>query len=288
MIKKSTICSSLLVLAVAGAAALAATASQRGRNDEPVIPGTNWHVHDRDRPQPRIVAPAAAFSDNAPPPADAVVLFDGKDLSKWLTPNDQPAGWQVDQSGGFVKTGRYNIHTKDRFADFQLHVEFATPARSACSDQSRGNSGVLINGMYEVQVLDTFNSKTYPDGQCGAIYGQTPPLVNACKGRRRMADLRHHLRVAPLGSANGNLVKRPTSRCIQNGLVVHHKREFLGGTDGIAGQRALGGYGKRHPPEVTIELQEHGGEVRYRNIWIRPIGEYDKPLPTNPSPPSLQ
>ena len=199
MIKKSTICSSLLVLAVAGAAVLAATASQRGRNDEPVIPGTNWHVHDRDRPQPRIVAPAAAFSDNAPPPADAVVLFDGKDLSKWLTPNDQPAGWQVDQSGGFVKTGRYNIHTKDRFADFQLHLEFATPAQVRGSDQSRGNSGVLINGMYEVQVLDSFNSKTYPDGQCGAPVRSDPAAGERLQRTRPVADLRHHLRVAPLG-----------------------------------------------------------------------------------------
>jgi hypothetical protein len=267
---------------VAGAAVLAAAASQRGRNDEPVIPGTNWHPHDRDRPQPRIVAPAAAFSDNAPAPADAVVLFDGKDLSKWLAANGQPAGWQVDQTGGFMKTGRYNIHTKDRFADFQLHLEFATPAQVRGSDQSRGNSGVLINGMYEVQVLDNFNNKTYPDGQCGALYGQTPPLVNACKGpgQWQTYDI---IFESPRWDADGNLVKKANVTVLQNGLVLHHKREFLGGTDGIAGQRALGGYSKQHPPEVTIELQEHGGEVRYRNIWIRPIGEYDKPLPTNPS-----
>jgi hypothetical protein len=135
--------------------------------------------------------------------------------------------------------------------------------------------------MYEVQVLDSFNNKTYPDGQCGALYGQTPPLVNACKGpgQWQTYDI---IFESPRWDANGNLVKKANVTVLQNGLVLHHKREFLGGTDGIAGQRALGGYRKQHPPEVTIELQEHGGEVRYRNIWIRPIGEYDKPLPTNP------
>src|SRR5512135_1347968 len=142
-----------------------------GFKDTPMLPGTKWHLHDSDRPQPPVVTPGAVFSQGAPAPSDAEVLFDGKDLSKWQNDRGQEAPWVV--TNGYMQcAGGQNIRTRDKWADFQLHLEFCEPAPGRGSDQGRGNSGVLINNMYEVQVLDCYENKTYPDGQCAAIYGQ--------------------------------------------------------------------------------------------------------------------
>jgi hypothetical protein len=287
MHKKKAIVLCLVTLAVTSCGAVLYAAMQQGLgySNTPIIPGTNWHVHDGERPQPRIVASGATFSHNAPAPADAVVLFDGKDLSKWQSSNGQAAAWRLDEAG-FMETGRGSVRTRDRFADFQLHLEFATPSQVRGEGQGRGNSGIIFNGMYEIQVLDSYDNKTYPDGQCGAMYGQTPPLVNACKapGEWQTYDI---IFESPRWDADGELVKKANVTVIQNGLVLHHKREFIGCTDGIGGVRhtALGAYRRQHPPEVFIELQNHGNPLRYRNIWVRPLGEYDKPLPSEgPSP----
>jgi hypothetical protein len=257
---------------------LAQGADSLGYQDTPIIPGTKWHVHDGERPQPRVVAPGATFSHGAPPPADAVVLFDGRDLSKWQASGGGAPRWTVADGYFEVAGGTGNLRTKDKFADFQLHLEFATPAPPRGSSQGRGNSGVLINGMYEVQVLDSFENQTYPDGQCGALYGQTPPLVNACKppGQWQTYDI---IFESPRWDEHGQLVKRANVTVLHNGVVLHHRREYLGATDGIGGvpHKALGAYGKPHPPEVFIELQDHGNPVRYRNVWIRPLGQYDQP-----------
>jgi hypothetical protein len=247
-----------------------------GYVDTPIIPGTEWRVHDGKRPQPRLVTPGTNFSHLAPAPSDAVVLFDGKDLSKWQTGRGGEPRWAV--TNGYFETGRGGgIRTKDKWADFQLHLEFATPSRVSGSSQGRGNSGVMINGMYEVQVLDSFNNPTYPDGQAGALYGQTPPLVNASKppGEWQSYDI---LFESPRWEGT-NLVKKANVTVIHNGVVLHHKREYIGATDGIGGvpHTSLGKYSQPHSPEMHIELQDHGNPVRYRNIWIRPMGEYDKP-----------
>jgi hypothetical protein len=267
-----------LSLLVLGAAALVYAATQRGLgySDTPIIPGTKWHVHDGDRPQPPIVTPGESFSHNAAPPSDAVALFDGKDLSKWQMSNGQPARWNV--ANGYFESGRGGgIRTKDKFADFQLHMEFATPSQVNGTGQGPGNSGVLINGMYEVQILDNFNNKTYPDGQCGAMYGQAPPLVNACKGpgQWQTYDI---IFESPRWDSDGKQVKNANVTVIQNGLVLHHKHDYFGATDGIGGvaHTALGAYRQRHAPEVFIELQDHSNPVRFRNIWIRSLGEFDK------------
>jgi hypothetical protein len=248
-----------------------------GYTNTPFLPDSTWRVHDGTRPQPRIVTPGATFSQGAPAPSDATVLFDGKDLSKWESNQGGEAKWKVEESYTESVRGAGGIRTKDKFADFQLHVEFATPSPPRGNSQDRGNSGVLINGMYEVQVLDSFNNKTYPDGQAGAIYGQTPPLVNACKppGEWQTYDI---LFESPRWDANGQLVKKANVTVIQNGVVLHLKRELLGRTDGIGGvpHKELASYGTPHPPEVFIELQDHNNPVRYRNIWIRSMGEYDK------------
>jgi hypothetical protein len=204
-----------------------------------------------------------------------VVLFDGKDLSQWEGRNGQPAQWAMQD--GYMASGRGGIRTKGKWADFQLHMEFATPNPPKGIGQARGNSGLLINGMYEVQILDSFQIPTYPDGQCGALYGQTPPLVNACKapGEWQTYDVMFE---SPRWDADGKLIKKANVTVIQNGVLLHHHREYIGGTDGINGvaHTSLGTYGKPHAPEVFIELQDHANPVHFRNIWVRTMGEYDK------------
>ncbi len=248
-----------------------------GYQDTPIIPGTKWHVHDGERPQPRVIQPGQQFSELANAPSDATVLFDGNDLDQWQGRDGQSANWTLADGYFAVGRGQGNIRTKERFQDFQLHLEFATPTNAQANSQGRGNSGVLINGMYEVQLLDSYKNPTYPDGQCGSIYGQTPPLVNACRpaGEWQTYDIVFE---SPRWDDQGKLVKRANVTVIHNGVVLHHKREYIGATDGVGGvpHTALAEYKQVHPPEVFLELQDHGNPVRFRNIWIRPLGEYDQ------------
>jgi hypothetical protein len=139
-----------------------------GYQTTPLIPGTAWHVHDGNRPQPAVITPGASFSDGAPAPSDAVVLFDGSNLARWTGRGDQ-ANWKLERGYMEVVPAAGSMRTRDRFADFQLHLEFATPAVVQGKGQGRGNSGILFNGIYEVQLLDSFDNPTYPDGQAGAL-----------------------------------------------------------------------------------------------------------------------
>jgi hypothetical protein len=271
------LCLALLAARLPAAAADATSTPAEpidGFRDTPMLPGGKWHLHDPDRPQPRIVTPGAAFSQNAPPPSDAEVLFDGTDLSKWQNSRGQAAAWPV--RDGYVETrSGGGIRTRGKWADFQLHVEFAEPSPPRGTGQGRGNSGVLINGMYEVQVLDSFQAKTYPDGQCAAIYGQSPPLVNASKppGEWQTYDI---IFESPRWNDQGGLVKKATVTVLHNGIVVQNHYELAGITDGINREvpwRSLAKYSRPHPPEVFIELQDHNNPVRFRNLWIRTLGE---------------
>jgi hypothetical protein len=249
-----------------------------GFRDTPIVPGTQWHLHDPDRPQPPVVTPGPTFSQGAPAPSDAEVLFDGRDLSKWQNGRGENAGWKVQD--GYVETERGGgIRTRGKWADFQLHVEWASPTPPRGTGQGRGNSGVLINGMYEVQVLDSYQAKTYPDGQAGAIYGQSPPLANASKapGEWQTYDI---IFESPRWDGQGQMVKKASITVLHNGIVVQNHYEFIGATDGIRDgvpYKTLSKYGSPHPPEVFVELQDHNNPVRYRNIWIRKLGERDKP-----------
>lgn len=263
---------SLAAFVVVAAAAPAAEQPPVGYKDTPLIPGTQWHVHDSDRPQPRVVTPAATFSHGAPAPADATVLFDGKDLSQWMLGNGSAPKWKVENGYMQVLEKSGSIRTRNKFADFQLHLEFATPAKVDGSSQGRGNSGILMNGVYEVQVLDSYNNRTYPDGQCGALYGQTPPLVNASKppGEWQSYDIVFE---SPRWDEAGKLVKKAAVTVIHNGVILHHRREYNGTTP----HKENGHYNKPHAPEMFIELQDHNNPMRFRNIWIRSIGQYDKP-----------
>ena len=243
-----------------------------GYTNTPMIPGTQWHVHDGTRPQPRIVTSGSTFSHLAPPPSDAIVLFDGHDLLKWQQGNGSPAKWKVED--GFMevapKTG--SIRTKDKFADFQLHIEFATPVKVEGGSQGRGNSGILMNGVYEIQVLDCWENPTYPDGQTGALYGQSPPLVNASKppGTWQSYDI---IWESPRWDADKKIAKKANVTVIHNGVVLHHKREYTG----TSPHQNNGNYDRPHAPEMFIELQDHNNPMRFRNIWLRKLGEYDKP-----------
>jgi len=279
LLRNCSVC--LLVLGAASPATAADAAANKaepidGFRDTPMLPGGKWHLHDPDRPQPPVVTPGQAFSQNAPAPSDAEVLFDGKDLAKWQTASGQDAPWTV--KDGYMETaGREGIRTRGKWPDFQLHVEFTTPSPAMGAGQGRGNSGVLINGLYEVQILDSYQAKTYPDGQAAAIYGQSPPLVNASKppGQWQTYDI---IFESPRWTDQGELVKKAVVTVLHNGVVVQNRYEFTGITDGITREvpwRTLSKYGSPHPPEVFIELQYHNNPLRFRNIWIRKLGERD-------------
>ncbi len=261
----------LSVAVLTAVTALAADQQKFGYKDTPLIPGTQWHVHDGDRPQPKVITPGEKFSQLASAPSDAVVLFDGKDLSKWQSGKGGDAPWIV--RDGYMETKAKSgiIRTRDQFGDFQLHLEFATPEKVEGDGQGRGNNGLNIWGQYEVQILDSYQNKTYPDGQAGAIYGQFPPLVNASKGPGEWQTY-DVIFEGPRFNEQGELTRKASLTVLHNGVIVHNKRELHGGTN----HRQIVPYRKGRD-KGPIELYEHGNPVRFRNIWIRPLGEYDKP-----------
>lgn len=241
--------------------------------DTPLLPDGKWHVHDPARSQPVVVTPGATFSQNAPAPSDAEILFDGHGLAKWESDKGGEATWKANEDyvESTAKSGV--IRTRGKWADFQLHVEWATPNPPKGEGQGRGNSGILINGIYEVQILDSFQAKTYPDGQAGAIYGQSPPLVNASKppGEWQTYDI---LFESPRWNEQGKLVKKAVLTVLHNGVVVQDRYELLGGTDGLNKDipwKSLSKYPAPHAPEMFIALQDHANPVRFRNIWVRPM-----------------
>ncbi len=172
-----------LLIATFATAASAADGKPLGYQDTPIIPGTKWHVHDGERPQPPIVTPGlpSTLEKAGTAPSDATVLFDGKDLSKWRTAKGEDAGWKVENGYAEVVAKTGDIFTREEFGpDMQVHLEFATPPPVGDS-QGRGNSGLFFFGRYEIQILDSYENPTYPDGQATGIYGYMPPQVNASR-----------------------------------------------------------------------------------------------------------
>ena len=230
-----------------------------GYSDTPVLPGQKWRVHDIDRPVPPAVTPG----ENGAPPSDAVVLFDGKDLSLWAS-GDGDAKWHVKE--GFAEVnGSGSIRTREAFGDCQLHIEWATPATVESSSQGRGNSGVFFLGRYEIQVLDSFENRTYADGQAGSLYGQFPPLVNASRGPGLWQSYDIVFR-APRFEGE-KLLQPARATVFHNGVLVQDAQEYLG----PSAHRTLPSYSPTHPSTGPIELQDHGNPVRYRNIWLRKL-----------------
>ena len=242
-----------------------------GYTDTPIIPGTCWRVHDGDRPQPRVVTPGSFSTQETPgtPPSDAIILFDGTCLCNWVDKANQEAKWKVENGYMEVVPKTGNIHTKTEFGDCQLHLEFAAPETVVGDGQGRGNSGVFFMRKYEIQVLDCFENPTYPDGTTGGIYGQYPPLANACRkpGQWNMYDF---VWIAPR-FAGTTLVSPAYITVFLNGVLLHHKRALQGPTQ----HRILAEY-KPHNSIGALELQDHSNPVRFRNIWYRPLTNYDQ------------
>ena len=244
---------------------------RRGYTDTPQLPGQPWKVHDAARPRPRKVTPGEPLLQEAPP-ADAIVLFDGKDLSHWVAERGgktvEPR-WKVEN--GYVEivphSGR--LVTKEKFGDCQLHVEFMVPKEVTGAGQGRGNSGVEIMGRYEIQVLESYQNVTYADGQAASIYGQWPPLVNASRpqGEWNVYDIFFE---APKFEG-GKLVKPAYATVVHNGVLVHHHQQIIG----RAIHRQVASYAP-HDAEEPLSLQDHDQFVRYRNIWIRRLKPYDQ------------
>ncbi len=268
----------LLSVAVCSFTILAGCATQevtaKDNNDPNVIQYVEtdtgrWMVHDIDRPAPPVVTPGNGSAQNqaGKAPSDAIVLFDGTDLSKWATERGGPAKWNVQD--GYMQVARRsgNIKTKQAFGSCQLHIEFATPSTVRGTSQGRGNSGVFLMATYEVQVLDSYENKTYPDGQCAALYGQAVPLVNACRGpgQWQSYDIIFH---RPIFKGK-KVVKKATFTVIHNGVLVHDNVVLEGGT-GWIGPHAVTDY-EPHADKLPITLQDHNNPTRFRNVWIREL-----------------
>jgi len=259
----------LLAVVVSGGNIVVLAAAEHpavGYTDTPMLPGGKWHVHDPDRPQPRVVTPGTFSTPTTPgqAPSDAILLFDGKDLSQWRAADGKPAPWNVQDGVIVCKPKSGDIFTKDEFGDIQLHLEFATPTPPHGESQERGNSGVFLFGKYELQVLDSYHNRTYADGSCASIYGQYPPLVNASRppGEWQSYDV---VFIAPRFK-DGNLDSPAHITVFHNGVLVQNHSEILGET----GHKILAKY-TPHPPKGPIKLQDHGNMTRYRNIWVRPL-----------------
>jgi hypothetical protein len=234
-------------------------------------PDPHWIDHDRNRPQPPLVTPATASTQEQPgkAPSDAIVLFDGKDLSQWVSLNDgSPTKWITRDGYMECVKGSGYIRTLQNFGDCQLHVEWAAPVPGRGEGQGRGNSGVFFGlDRYELQVLDSFENKTYADGAAGAIYGQYPPLVNVClpPGQWQTYDIVY---TAPRFDAEGKLLSPARETAFQNGVLIQNNVQLTGPTSWL--ERAP--Y-QAHPEKLPISLQDHGNPVRFRNIWVRELGQ---------------
>ncbi len=216
------------------------------------------YLNGIDWPEPPIVTPG----EGTAPPSDAVVLFDGKNFDAW----DGAKDWKVDADGGFTSKGV--IRTKEKFGDYQLHVEFASPKVVKGSGQGRGNNGIgLMGARYEIQVLDSYDNKTYPEGQAASVYNQKPPMVNASRkpGEWQTYDI---IFTTPRFETDGKLKKPGYVTVIHNGVVVQNHSEILGGTHFDRATEYT-----KHPEKEPLVLMHHGDPVRFRNIWIREIKE---------------
>ncbi|RYD31114.1 MAG: DUF1080 domain-containing protein [Verrucomicrobiaceae bacterium] len=231
-----------------------------GYPDGPKLPGVPYVVHDPARPQPRIVETAGAVV--VKPPSDAVVLFDGKSLDAW-TP-----GWEI-KDGSMVAKDK-DIESKQSFGAIQMHFEWRLPAGRKVDGQSGGNSGVFLMGLYEVQVLQSHNNKTYPDGQAGSMYGQLPPLVNATSPQGEWQS--YDITFEPPVYEGGKVVKPAKLTIFHNGVCVQNGESYLGPTE----HRKLAAYPPTHPEAAPLRLQFHGDPMEYRNMWVRPLGKRDQ------------
>ena len=236
-----------------------------GYTNTPKIPGTPWVVHDPFRPQPRQINPGTVTPRDVPgtPPSDAIVLFDGTNLDAWEDGKGNPPKWTL--GDGYFECGKKSgtIRTRQKFGSVQLHIEWASPSEVKGSSQGRGNSGVFLAGLYELQVQDNSDTLTYPDGQASSLYGFRPPRVNASRppGEWQVYDIIFEMPEF----ADGKVVKKALITMLHNGVLTQHGVEI----PGILGHKKTRPYRVHGPGH--IQLQDHGNPVRYRNIWIREL-----------------
>ena len=231
-----------------------------GYRDTPVQAWSGYHVHDPDRPNPRRIDPGDFSTQQKPgrPPSDAIVLFGGQNLGKW-----KPNQWKVE--GGELVAGAGDLDTADDYGSFQLHLEWLVPREETPNIMDRGNNGVFIMGLFEVQIFDSYRTKIYPDGQAASIYGQTPALVNA--QRQPPAWEFYDILFTAPEFAGGKLSRPAFATVLHNGVAVHHHQEIYGATV----HRALPGAYKPGMTRGPLRLAGHRCPVRFRNIWIRPM-----------------
>jgi len=212
-------------------------------------------------PVPKVINPG---TEVLTPPSDAIVLFNGKNLDNWEAEKGGPAQWEVKNDVMTVVKGSGLIKTKQQFEDFQLHIEWRTPAEVKGESQGRGNSGIFMQENYELQVLDNYNNRTYSNGQAGSFYKQKIPLVNACKkpGEWQTYDV---IWTAPRFNDDGSLKSPARATVLQNGVLVQNNVELEGSTQYI-GKPSYTKHGAK-----SIALQDHGNPVSYRNIWVRTL-----------------
>jgi len=239
---------------------------------------TGWKQHDWERARPAIVTPGASNLPLAPP-SDAVILFDGTTLGKWKSEDGGPAKWIIQGDAMESVPGSGRVYSVDAFGDIQLHVEWAAPSKVEGKSQGRGNSGVFLQSLFEIQVLDSFDNITYADGQAGAVYGQYPPLVNVSRkpGEWQSYDIVFR---RPHYDEDGKLTQSARITAFHNGVLVQDNVRPLGPTSWI-----------QHPPyaktadKLPLALQDHGNPVRYRNIWLRELPPDIIAQPTQPYDP---
>lgn len=226
-----------------------------------------WGIHDMARPLPTVIKPGTDGTQRSPgrAPSDAVILFDGKDLSHWTHKDGSPAKWKVKHGYVEVVPKSGSIYSREAFGDCQVHVEFREPLPPTGEGQGRGNSGVYLMGLYEIQVLDSYQSRTYADGQAGAVYGQYPPLVNASRppGQWQSYDIVFH---GPRFGKDEKLLRPARVTVFHNGVLIQDNVEL----SGPVGHRVRPPY-KAHPAKLPFSLQEHNNPVRFRNVWIREL-----------------
>ncbi len=235
----------------------------------PMLP-SGWRVHDMERPLPVVVTPGITASDA---PSDAIILFDGTDLSEWTGTVNTNKKWQYNPEGkvlwevenGYMKiTPTGGLTSKRAFGDIQLHIEWASPVQPVNTGQKRGNSGIYIMGRYEVQILDCYENTSYADGMTAAIYGQEPALANACRkpGEWQTYDI---IFTAPRFEGD-TLLSPAYVSVIHNGVLVQNHTAYLGPTV----HKRLSKY-STHPAKLPLSLQDHKDPIRYRNIWVREL-----------------
>ncbi|MBI3851749.1 MAG: DUF1080 domain-containing protein [Verrucomicrobia bacterium] len=252
------------LLALSAVAALAEDKpSPIGYDDTPYIPGTQWRVHDIKRPAPKVVAPGQTAAEA---PADAVVLFDGKSNANFASKNGAPCTWKVANGELVVQGG--DIWTKESFGSCQLHLEWLSQPETKGNSQKKGNSGIFFMDRYEAQILDCYNNPTYADGTAGAVYGQTPPLVNAVRppGQWQVYDV---IFTAAKVNQDGTVTEPAYVTTIINGICVQNHTKIMGPTV----HKQTTSYKGKFPEKAPIRLQDHGNDppLRFRNIWIRSL-----------------